>query len=59
MQNFQDTFETRERSFMSAFSICMTVPLMLLKQKIPVRSSHPDVFYEKERFEKFDQVEKN
>ena len=27
MRNFQDTFETRNRSFISAFSICMTVPL--------------------------------
>ena len=27
MQNFQDTFETRKRSFICAFSICMTVPL--------------------------------
>ena len=34
MQNFQDTFETRiknietrKRSFISAFAICMTVPL--------------------------------
>ena len=27
MQNFQDTFETRNQSFISAFSICMTVPL--------------------------------
>ena len=27
MRLFQDTFETRERSFISAFSICMTVPL--------------------------------
>ena len=27
MQNFPDTFETRKRSFISAFSICMTVPL--------------------------------
>ena len=26
MRNFQDTFETRKRSFVSAFSICMTVP---------------------------------
>ena len=25
MRNFQDTSETRERSFISAFSICMTV----------------------------------
>ena len=28
MRNFQDTFETRKRSFVSAFSICMTVPLI-------------------------------
>ena len=28
MRNFQDTFETSKRSFTSAFSICMTVPLM-------------------------------
>ena len=27
MQNFQDTFETPKQSFISAFSICMTVPL--------------------------------
>ena len=27
MRNFQDTFETRKRSFISAFSIFMTVPL--------------------------------
>ena len=27
MRNFQDTFKTRKRSFISAFSICMTVPL--------------------------------
>ena len=27
MRNFQDTFETHKRSFISAFSICMTVPL--------------------------------
>ena len=27
MRNFQDTSETRERSFISAFSICMTVRL--------------------------------
>ena len=29
MRNFQDTFETRKRSFIGAFSICMTVPLTL------------------------------
>ena len=28
MRNFQDTFKTRKRSFISAFSICMTVPLI-------------------------------
>ena len=33
MQNFQDTFETRKRSFISAFSICMTVPLKAGWQK--------------------------
>ena len=27
MQNFQDTFEIRKRSFISAFSMCMTLPL--------------------------------
>ena len=29
MRNVQDTFETRKRSFISAFSICMTVPLSM------------------------------
>ena len=28
MRNFRDTFETRKRSFISAFSICMTVPFI-------------------------------
>ena len=27
MRNSQDIFETRERSFISAFSVCMTIPL--------------------------------
>ena len=27
MRNFQDTFGTLNQSFISAFSICMTVPL--------------------------------
>ena len=27
MQHFRDTFETRKRSFRSAFSFCVTVPL--------------------------------
>ena len=29
MSNFQDTFETRKRSFISAFSVCVTVPLSM------------------------------
>ena len=29
MPNFQGTFETHKWSFISAFSICMTVPLMI------------------------------
>ena len=28
MRNFQDTFEARKRSFISAFTIFMTVPLI-------------------------------
>ena len=28
MRNFQDAFETLKQSFISTFSICMTVPLM-------------------------------
>ena len=31
MRNFQDTFETRKRSFISAFSNCMTVPLSMIQ----------------------------
>ena len=27
MRNFQDTFKSRKRSFISALSICITVPL--------------------------------
>ena len=33
MQIFQDTFETRKPSFLSASSICMTLPLILITQK--------------------------
>ena len=29
MRKFRGTFETPKRSFISAFSICMTVPLIL------------------------------
>ena len=38
----QDTFKTRKRSFISAFSICMTVSL-----KIKFRSSHRRCFVKK------------
>ena len=31
MRNFKDTFERLKRSFVSAFSICMTVPLSIAK----------------------------
>ena len=35
MQNFQDTFETRKRSFINTFLISMTVPLInLIKNNI-------------------------
>ena len=33
MQNFQDTFEARKRSFIRAFSICITVPLIMETEK--------------------------
>ena len=40
MRNFQDTFETGKRSLISAFSICMTVPLteIIFAGRFP----HPD-----------------
>ena len=47
MQNFQDTFETRKRSFISAFSICMTVPLITTMQVS--RNSRSYVFYIKQK----------
>ena len=31
--NFQDSFETRKRLFINAFSICMTLPLSKYKWK--------------------------
>ena len=40
MRNFQDTFETHEPSFISAFSICMTAPLREMLK-------HADPKYEK------------
>ena len=34
MRNFQDTLEIRERSFISTFSSCMTVPLRKKKKAV-------------------------
>ena len=34
MRNFQDTFEIHKRSFVSAFSICMTVPSISQKKEL-------------------------
>ena len=34
MRNFHDTFGTRKRSIISAFSICITVPLILSIQYV-------------------------
>ena len=41
MRNSQNTFETRKRSFISAFSISMTVPVGFCRQ--PAVISTPDV----------------
>ena len=42
MRNFQDTFETRKRLFISAFSICMTVPLR--KTQASTKSVNMDIW---------------
>ena len=34
MRNFHDTFEIRKRLFVSAFSVCMTVPLKFFSVSI-------------------------
>ena len=48
MQNFQDSFETRKRSFISAFSICMTIalsfPNIVLARDI-LKNYCPKMFY--------------
>ena len=38
MRNFQGTFETLKRSFISAFSICKIVPLIMLSK---TEATHP------------------
>ena len=43
MRNFQDTFGTRKRSFISVFSICMTVPLnftLTFSATLPLAGCH-------------------
>ena len=40
MRKFQDTYETRKRLFISAFSICMTVPL---KPKIVEKTDYAHI----------------
>ena len=40
MRSFQDTFETRKRSFISAISICMTVPLNLMEYSMKILGVH-------------------
>ena len=44
MRNFQDTFETRKRPFISGFSICMTVPLSFY-QRIHKPSIHASLTF--------------
>ena len=43
MRNFQDTFETRKRSFVSAFSICMTVNLCFGPNALKLLQSREDL----------------
>ena len=42
-RNFQDNFETRKRSYISAFSIYMTVPLRLCANR---SSPNPEYFFQ-------------
>ena len=54
MRNFQDTFETRKRSFISAFSICMTVPLNVsLGNEFDKKSSNSLLLYFSKYFSKY------
>ena len=38
MQNVHNTFKTRKQSIISAFSICMTVPLKHWKQRVKINN---------------------
>ena len=46
MGNFNDTFETRKRSFVSPFSICMIIPLRNFKVKLSI-TNHNNENYRK------------
>ena len=55
MRSFKDTFETRKRSFISAFSICMTVPLrhfssVFVRRKIELIGKKDFVFVIRRHF---------
>ena len=51
MQNFQDTFEKRKRTFVSAFSIRMAVPLIKLKKHLQLYTgAQPETFQDRGGF---------
>ena len=50
MGNFQNTFETSKRSVISAFSICMTAPL--IKKSSVDRQSWQNIIYANGRTKK-------
>ena len=56
MRNFQDTLETRKRSFISTFSICMTVPLIKIFMFNSLQTEPPEMFYKKRFSEKISQI---
>ena len=66
MRNFQDSFETRQQSFISAFSFYMTVPLKPLWKHVfyPLDFYKYEVFIKritrmfKSRFKTFDSKQK-
>ena len=45
MRNFQGTFETRKRSFISAFSIYMSVPLIFFQLNLSALTCRTDISF--------------
>ena len=45
MQNFHDTFDICERSFISGFSVCMTVPLSTNLTKINKNIKPTNIYF--------------